>query len=508
MPVSFAQIPSNWKQPLYWVEIDPSKAGFPVNRQAALLVGVKLTAGATATVDVPIPVASQAQADAFFGAGSELALMFEAFFANNWSHEVWGLPVAEGSTAAAGTITVTAFPTEAGTYHLYIGGKHVPVDLTTTDNTPTLVATKIAAAITNYRGQGSLPVTAAAAAGVVTVTVKSKGVGGNDIKISENYQGAIGGERTPTGLAATIVQPIGGAGVPNFATAISNLGETPVEFVALPYTDSASLVAWQTEFGFSDAGRWGFIRQLYGHIFSAKRETYANLLTASVGWNNAQTSIMAVEPTAPSPVYAWVAAYTAKAARALVNDPARPLQSLHLEGIRPAKGEDRFLLSELNTLSLSGIATQRTLQDNVPIIAREATTYQRNVYGNPDDAYDLVTTLATLARVIRNQRHAVTSKFPRHKLANDGTRFGAGMAIVTPKTIKAELLAQYRQDEFNGWVEDVTAFKQNLIVERDTNDPNRVNVLYPPDLVNALRVFAVLAQFRLQYSRGVDEAML
>jgi len=27
-----------------------------------------------------------------------------------------------------------------------------------------------------------------------------------------------------------------------------------------------------------------------------------------------------------------------------------------------------------------------------------------------------------------------------------------------------------------------------------------VNVLYPPDLVNQLRIFAVLGQFRLQYS--------
>jgi hypothetical protein len=34
-----------------------------------------------------------------------------------------------------------------------------------------------------------------------------------------------------------------------------------------------------------------------------------------------------------------------------------------------------------------------------------------------------------------------------------------------------------------------------------------VNVLYPPDLVNQLRVFAVLAQFRLQYNRGVDSVI-
>jgi phage tail sheath gpL-like len=53
--------------------------------------------------------------------------------------------------------------------------------------------------------------------------------------------------------------------------------------------------------------------------------------------------------------------------------------------------------------------------------------------------------------------------------------------------------------EYLGIVENLDTFKQYLIVERDTTDPNRVNVLFPPDYVNQLRVFAVLNQFRLQY---------
>jgi phage tail sheath gpL-like len=45
----------------------------------------------------------------------------------------------------------------------------------------------------------------------------------------------------------------------------------------------------------------------------------------------------------------------------------------------------------------------------------------------------------------------------------------------------------------------MAAFKKYLIVERDSQDPNRVNVLLPPDIVNQLRVMAVLASFRLQF---------
>jgi phage tail sheath gpL-like len=196
----------------------------------------------------------------------------------------------------------------------------------------------------------------------------------------------------------------------------------------------------------------------------------------------------------------------AKAQRALLNDPARPLQTLSLNQIKLAPLHTRFDSVDLQTLASNGLATQKPGSDNQPMISRETTTYQLNLYGTPDTAYELVTTLATLARLIRNQKQAITSKFPRMKLADDGTRFGPGQAIVTPAIIKAELISEYATDQFNGLVENTAAFVQNLLVERDDTDPNRVNVLYPPDLINQLRIFAVLAQFRLQYNAAIDAA--
>jgi phage tail sheath gpL-like len=499
MPVSFNNIPANWRMPLYWVEIDPSMAGLGATPGRSLLVGSMLATG-TVPPDVPIAVPSQADADHFFGQGSMLANMFRVFFANNWANEVWGLPVADPTGApATGTITVATPPTAAGTIALYIAGQSVPVYVGATD-TVTIVAASIEAAI---NANPSLPVTSTAAVGVVTVTSKFKGVEGNEIQMSDSYYGTIGGEQLPVGLTLTYAPMAGGTGTPVFTNAISALGETEIDYVCMPFTDSTSMLAWETEFGFSDTGRWGWMRQHYGHLFNAKRETYTNLLLFGETRNSAQMSVLAIEPSSPTPSYEWAAAYTAKAARALINDPARPLQTLALNSCLPAPFHSRFIMSELNAFAYAGLATQRTPVD-VPMIMRENTTYQKNLYGNSDDAYELVTTLATLAKLLRNQRQAITSKFPRHKLADDGTRFGAGQAIVTPKIIKAELVAQYRIDEFNGLVENGAAFKANLIVERDPNDPNRVNCLYPPDLVNQLRVFAVLAQFRLQYDRGVD----
>jgi phage tail sheath gpL-like len=440
-----------------------------------------------------------------FGQGSELSRMFAAYYANNFANEVWGLPLAEpgAAVAATGTIVVNAAPTNAGTIHLYIGGEHVPVNIATTD-TPAQIADAIAAAIND---DTTLAVTAVAATGTVTLTSVFKSVNANDITVMLNYYGSRGGEATPVGLDITLPatgQLTGGTGVPDFTQAILNMGEEPFEYVAMPYTDSNSLFDWDQEYGFTDSGRWGWQRQLFGHVFSAKRDTYSNLVLWGDTMNSAVESVMAVEPLSPSPTFEWSAAYAAKAQRALINDPARPLQALTLNKIKAAPLHHRFDFPEINSLASNGLAIQKIGADNQPMIAREQTTYQLNLYGQPDDAYELVTTLATLAKLLRNQRHAITTKFPRHKLANDGTKFGPGQAIVTPGIIKGELIAQYQQDMYSGLVEDLRNFKRYLIVERDPDNPNRVNVLYPPDLINQLRIFAVLAQFRLQYDRGID----
>ena len=125
------------------------------------------------------------------------------------------------------------------------------------------------------------------------------------------------------------------------------------------------------------------------------------------------------------------------------------------------------------------------------------TTYQKNAYGDNDDSYLQVETLYLLMFVSRYLRTQVTSKFGRMKLADDGTRFAPGSAIVTPNIIRAELIAQYGFLEFNGHVQDAKGFAAGLKVERNSQNPNRVDVLWTGTLINQLRVFALLNQFRL-----------
>ena len=181
MPISFANIPANWRLPLYWVEVDPSKAGLWTIRQPALLVGI-MTADGDAAPDIRAadrqrrrrPTSNSVRARSWRN-------MFTAFFANNFANEVWGLPVAEpaGGTAATGTITVTvdAGGHEAGTIHLYIGGQHVPVNIGATD-TVNDINVAISAAINE---DFDLPVSSVGGPAEVTLTCDWKGTSGNDI---------------------------------------------------------------------------------------------------------------------------------------------------------------------------------------------------------------------------------------------------------------------------------------------------------------------------------------
>ena len=97
--------------------------------------------------------------------------------------------------------------------------------------------------------------------------------------------------------------------------------------------------------------------------------------------------------------------------------------------------------------------------------------------------------------VIRALRAVIATKFGRVKLANDGSRLPPGSAAVTPNVIRGELIAAY-QGMVGDLVDDADDFAANLVVERDGTARNRINVLWPGELISGLGVFATLIQFR------------
>jgi phage tail sheath gpL-like len=64
-------------------------------------------------------------------------------------------------------------------------------------------------------------------------------------------------------------------------------------------------------------------------------------------------------------------------------------------------------------------------------------------------------------------------------------------------TGKAEAIMWFRQMEELGLVENYDQFKADLVVQRNISDPNRLDFLLPPDLMNQLIVTGAQIQFRL-----------
>ncbi len=456
-----------------------------------MLIGQKTTAGTVAAL-TPKRVTSAAQAAKYFGAGSSLHRMALAWFANNTFSELWAVAFDDpgAGAAAVGSVTFGGTITESGTLALYLGGARVQVGITAGMSAAS-VATAAVAAI---NADTSLPVTAAVD-GVTTskinITHKHKGSFGNDFDIRTNYFDT--SEALPAGMTTTIVQLVGGTGAPVFSTLWPVLGDSHFNIWAMPYNDTASLSDLKVEL----VSRSGPLRQIDAVAFIAKPGSFSTVTTFGEGQNAQFVSCEGTQQS-PTPAMEVAAENAAIVASYGQRDPARPFQTLVKAWMKSPKLTDRFSQAERNLCLYSGISMSRVTADGSMAIDRVITMYQTNSFGADDTAYLDVNTILTLSYLRYDFRNYILRKYPRHKLANDGTRFGAGQAVVTPKIIKAECLVKFREWELIGLVENIDQFKRDLMVFRNVQDPNRIDIYLPPDLVNQLRITAVQVGFRLQ----------
>jgi phage tail sheath gpL-like len=489
MSISFNEIPSNVRVPFTFVEFDNSGAATAPgsNPYNALMIGQRLAAG-TIAARIPTTVSSADQGKRYFGVGSLLALMIDAWFKNNRKTKltVIALDDASAGVMATKTLTITGPATAAGTLYLYIGGKLVSVAVTLN-----MTAAQLATAIVNaVTADTSLPYTAVAVSGVVTLTCKWKGETGNVIDVRLNYYS---GDATPAGIAITIAAGTSGATNPDVTDAIAAFGPIQYQIVACPYVDSVNMALIKAEL----ADRWGPTVQKEGFCFIAKDDTLGNLETFG-GLTNSQFFSTLGLHSSPTPSFVIAAAYAAVIAFYGEIDPARPFQTLELKGVLAPNQADRFTVEEDNILLYDGISTAYVGPGGEVRIQRAITMYRKSALGADDDSYLDVTTVLTLAYLRYSLRTRIQNKYPRHKVANDGTRYGPGQAIVTPSVIKAECVALARQWETLGLVEGADAFTASLIVERNSSDPNRIDIQMAPDLVNQFIVAGVQIKFMLQ----------
>ena len=491
MTVAFNRIANTQRAPGSYTEFSNEGANQGVTLKAyrALIVG-QVLASSSVEAGKMVQISRKEQVVGLAGAGSQLALAAAAWFANKGDQiETWALPLADDAAAAAatGSIKITGTVQETGVLSVYVGGELVRVAAVLND-TNSAVATKLATAI---NANMDLPVTAEAAADTVTLTAKNKGAVGNELDVRLNYYP--NDEKTPVGLSVAITAFSGGAANPMLEAALAGLGDKQFDVIVCPFTDGGSLLALETEM----EDRWGPMRAIDGMVFVGKGSNYADLSTLGNSRNSPFVCIGGL-PKCPNQAYVVAAATAGQAAFAAQNDPARPFQTLQLVGVLAPKQTDLLTDQERNLLLFNGISTYRVNAGGEVQIEMLVTTYKVGDYGQVDDSYLMVNTIWTLSYLRYDWDAYIVSKYPRHKLADDGNKFARGQPIMTPKLMHAEMVARATLWSHDlGLVENVEQFTADSFAERHGSNPNRLDSLMVPDLVNQMCVFANKIQFKV-----------
>ncbi len=491
MPISFDSIPVDIRVPGQYVEIDPSAAaramlGMPAR---VLFLGQKLTAG-TAEAGVPFRVFDARSAEPRAGRGSMLHRMIQAYRAIDDSTEAWAVPLADAGAgvAATKTITIGGTVTAAATLALYLGGRRIRIAVAAAEAAAT-TASAIAAAVT---ADPMIPFTASAADAVVTLTARHKGELGQILDVRANYYE---GEALPPGMTLAIANGTAVSGNPDISTALAAMGDVWFTDIISPYTDSANLAALEAEC----ESRFGPLTAQDAHAYTARSGSVGQLSSAGAARNSPHLTTWGFYKS-PTPVEEWAAAGAAHAVLSAKQDPAVPVTALvipagGLAGLKPPAAADRFTSTEQNTLLYDGISTWTVDPAGRLVLSRTITGYQRTALGAEDPAYLQIETMKTIAWYRYTLRARIAARFGRHKLANDGDRFGAGQRVATPKIVMGEILAHYREGEARGILSDFQGFARDSFAERDETDRTRVNALLRPRFVGQMFVFAARVQF-------------
>lgn len=462
--IKFDQLGSSIRKPTKAFEFNTKLAvrTLPGNLQRVVILGQRLAAG-TVLANSLVDVFSDADADGFFGKGSIAHLMVRAALKANpyLALSVIALDDAGASVAASGTVTITGPATAAGILTVYVNGVPVSIAIATAD-AQNSIATALKA---QFDKQPDLPVSAAVAANVVTLTAKNKGTVGNGHKLSTELSGSIG-------VTAVATAMTGGAGDPVAATALATIAASGHNIIVTPWNDSTNLTGLRTHLDYvsgplEQRGAIG----VWGHNGTLSQAT---TLAASI---NSGRITGALVPSTTNHAYEVAAAYAAVIASE--EDPARPLNQLALTGIAPSPLANRLSRVEQENALYNGVTPTEVGPGGFVQIVRAITTYTLNPEGVADISLLDLTTIRTLDYVRKSMRERMVLRFPREKKTKRNK-----------EKVREEVLDVLYLLEGLEIVEEVKANEPGVLVEDDLQDPNRLDVRIPVDVVNGLHVIA------------------
>ena len=466
--IQFDTVRNDIRVPGRYIEFNTRTAvrGLPANPQKMLLIAPMLLTGKQPPL-TPVQLFSDVDAATLFGEGSWAHHCVKQAFTNNpyLDLTVIGINDAEQSIAATASvkITISNASTNSGIFTVSIGGIDCQLAVDGGD-TPTSIAEKMARIINNA---DTLAV-AQTDGGVIKLTSRNHGLIGNDISLLASFNA----DSASTGEVLLDINTFQGGQInPDISQALEQVAGKHYQIICNAFTDksNAKKLSDHIDLVSNAIEKRGCIGVMGWRDTLSTGTTFANSINSgriTIAWYK-----NAIEGNA-------IIAAGYAAVIASETDPARPLNTLEVKGLRVTADADWPLFAEFNSALYNGLTPLQIVNNRVQIM-RAVSTYIKNSTGTDDPALLDITTIRTLDYVRDAVNQRIALRFPREKLSER-----------TPLRVRSEILDVLNQCENAEILEAVLENKDKLIVQRNPNDPNRLDAVIPADVVNGLHVLA------------------
>jgi len=474
MTISFDNIPTSDRKPGIRTEYNTNLAvqGLPTGAPKVALLA-QMTDSGIGSDGTPVQIFSESDIILQAGTGSIAHLSGKAMLDANPNIDLDLVPLSDGAgTDSTGTIAITGSDaTYAGTIETWIGNERVETAVSVGD-TSSEIASSMQTAIEAL--EHKLPVTSSVSDNEISLVARNYGTLGNNIPVSNKmYDNA--------DATATITQPTGGATDPSISTALTNIYSGGYNIICCTLNNDTALGLLKTHLtNVSDANEDNPAIGVFGnaYITQSTAETQAGTTLNSGRLTGAYLRYNKATERGHSLDYEIAGSYSGILAKE--SDPARPLNGLILPGIAPCSEEQKLSRSQQENMLDNGVTPLENVTGNQVAIVRAISTYTTNSSGVDDPSLLDITTIRTLDYTRLAIETRLLRVFPRSKLSQR-----------TPEKVRSQVLDVLRLLQEQEILEYVEENKDGVIVERNANDPNRLDIQVPTNVVNGLHIMAM-----------------
>ncbi len=416
-------------------------------------------------------VTSALEAGTIYGFGSPIHLSVLQFLPANGDGlgsiplTVYPLEDETGAAASAGDIALTGAGTKAGALRVEINGIASAEFVVAVGDTAVELEPKIVAAV---NGVLEMPMTAAPGTGSVDFTSKWQGTSANELNIV--VTGA-----NDTGVTFTVTQPVGGLVNPDITSALAQIGDVWETMVlnCLNVIDDTALDAFEN-FG---EGRWGSLTRkplvvFTGHGF----DDPANIVAITDLRKTDRVNSFLPNPGSVNLPFVSAAGELTRIAVVANDNPARDYGRQVAKYIAPGADGEQWNYAQRD-LAVKGGASTVEVRDGEVNVSDTVTAYHPD--GDPNPAYRFVKDIVKLQNVIFNVDLIFnTAEWDGAPLIPDDQPT-VNADAKKPKNAIAALSVLAENLGLAALISDVPYTKANLQSEIDSQNPNRLNTVFP-----------------------------